>query len=185
MYSKIYIPHQLPGEKIVIILRRHWLIFFRNVAIIVILFAVPLPLLWFAQNYFPGVLIGQLLRPFFVILFSIYYLLIWLLFYTRFIDLYLDVWIVTNKRIINIEQHGLFSRVEAEHRLERVQDISSEVHGFMETIFNFGNIHIQTAGEKQRFVFKQVPQPYYIKKLLSDITAKSKRELQDKTGGAI
>jgi hypothetical protein len=77
--------------------------------------------------------------------------------FANFIDYYLDVWIVTNERVINIEQKGLFSREVSEKELHKMQDITSDVDGFWATMLNYGDVYIQTAGEKERFVFKHIP----------------------------
>lgn len=159
--------HPLPGEKTITIIRRHWIIFLVNILWHLILLLAPVPLVWFLRGYFAEVFQNEIIFPIIVIILSIYYLMIWLFSYISFIDLYLDVWIITNKRVVNIEQLGIFSRIESEHRIDKIQDITTEVHGIGATLFNFGDLHVQTAGESQRFIFKQVPQPYYLKKTIT------------------
>lgn len=167
----------LPHEKIMIVARRHWFIFIVKLFLNVVLLAVPLPLLWYGTTYFAAIFSGTFIFPFIVVFLTIYYLAMWLVFFLTFIDLYLDVWIITNKRIINIEQFGLFSRTESEHQLSVIQDISTEVHGVFPTIFNYGDLHIQTAGESQRVTFKQIPEPYYVKKIISDMIERKKKKM--------
>ena len=67
---------------------------------------------------------------------------------------------------MNVEQAGLFNRVISEQRLVRVQDITSEVRGLFPTFLHYGNVFVQTAGERERFVFEQVPEPDLVKKVL-------------------
>jgi uncharacterized membrane protein YdbT with pleckstrin-like domain len=67
-------------------------------------------------------------------------------------DYYLDTWIITSRRIIDVEQNGLFDRHIAEIPLSRVQDITIEVKGLIETLLHFGTIRIQTAGERDFFI---------------------------------
>lgn len=93
-----------------------------------------------------------------------------------FIDLYLDVWVITNKRILNIEQFGLFSRTEAEHQLSVIQDVTTEVHGIFATMLNYGDVQIQTASESQGVIFRQIPEPYFAKKIISDMIERKRRE---------
>ncbi|MDP3985286.1 MAG: PH domain-containing protein, partial [bacterium] len=127
-------------------LRRHPFVFFK--VIIVFIFLVGLPiLLYFAINTaYPGYLMSSGAFPFLVLGASVYYLSIWLFFLTEFTDYYLDLWVVTNDRIVNIEQHGLFGRTVAELDLYKVQDVTSDVRGMISTFLNYGNVHIQTAG---------------------------------------
>lgn len=81
-------------------------------------------------------------------------------------DWYLDVWILTDERIIDIEQTGLFGRNVSEFKLDRIQDITVHAKGILETIFNYGDVRIQTAGEKVEFIFAQVPNPYAAKDII-------------------
>ncbi len=75
----------------------------------------------------------------------------------------MDVWIVTDQRIIDIEQLNLFNRVVSEFRLDRVQDITIKVNGLIATLLGFGDIHVQTAGEMEKFLIKNAPKPYEVK----------------------
>lgn len=100
--------------------------------------------------------------PALLLLISAYVLTILLLFFHNFIDYYLDVWVVTNERLLNIEQKGFFSRVIAEIRYYRVQDVASEVKGIISTLFNYGDVTVQTAGTQPRFTMKQVPNAHAV-----------------------
>lgn len=168
------LPHPLPEEKTILIVRRHGMVFLVNIFYNFLLLLVPLPVLWFALKNFPSLFNGTISWPIIVILLSIYYLISWLFFFVHFIDLYLDVWIITNKRLINIEQKGLFSRTEAEHQLYVIQDVTTKVAGIMPTVFNYGDLEIQNAGESQRITFRQVGDPYAIKKIIADLVDKTK-----------
>jgi hypothetical protein len=115
----------------------------------------------------------------------IYYLAIWEFFFTEFVSYYLDLWIITNDRLIGIEQEALFARTVAELDLYKIQDITSEVKGIFPTIFNFGNVFIQTAAEEGRFHLKNVPDPHNLRRKIMDL-AEEDRKYHVKTGdGAI
>jgi len=90
---------------------------------------------------------------------SLYYLFTLLSYFHNFIDYHLDIWIVTDQRVISIEQNGLFNRVVSELNIGRIQDVTSEMKGKVQTFLHYGQVHIQTAGEAERFVFEEVPQP--------------------------
>ena len=78
----------------------------------------------------------------------------------------LNVWIVTDHRIIDSEQLGLFNRTVAELNIVKVQDVEVKVEGLIATFFNFGNVEIQTAGEDKNFLFKNVPNPIGVKDMI-------------------
>lgn len=58
---------------------------------------------------------------------------------------YLDLWIITDRRLIVIQQLGFFNRKTSNFRLERLQDIKVRVSGIIATLLNFGTIRAQTA----------------------------------------
>ena len=103
-------------------------------------------------------------------------------FFLIWIDYYFDVWIVTERRIINIEQKGLFSRVVSELELEKIQDITTDVKGVIPTFLNFGDLHVQTAAEKERFLFRDIPDPYDVKNLIMNLQKKSESEEEEQFG---
>jgi len=107
---------------------------------------------------------------------SAYYLFIWLFFFFSFIDYYLDIWLITSERIIDIQQKGFFSRVISEQKLFRIQDVTSEVHGFIPTILKFGNVHVQTAGTKERFFFHEVPNPDEVRNIIIHLVRLNQRK---------
>jgi len=111
----------------------------------------------------------------FILLSSAYYLFIVLFTFTNFVDYYLDVWIVTNMRIINIEQKGLFSRVISEKDLDIMQDVTSDVSGFLSTLLEYGDVFIQTAAETERFIFKEVPFAQEVSRRISNLVSEYKK----------
>lgn len=99
-------------------------------------------------------------------------MLIWIISFLIWIDYYLDVWIITDKRIVNIEQKGLFSRFISELELEKIQDISTDVRGVIPTFLNYGDLQVQTAAEKEKFLFHNIPDPYSVKDMIMKLQKK-------------
>jgi hypothetical protein len=87
------------------------------------------------------------------------------------------MWVITNERIINIEQEGLFKRTTSELDLASVQDATSEVRGFLQTMFSYGNVFVQTAGEKGRFHFKNIPYPERIQEVVMRLVQEDKQRV--------
>jgi hypothetical protein len=80
----------------------------------------------------------------------------------------LNIWIVTDTRILDIWQITFFNRKISELHLESIQDISVNTNGIIQSYFNFGNIDIQTAASAQHFTFEEVPHPLEIKDKIMD-----------------
>lgn len=152
---------QHPNERIILLLRRHPFTVLRRILPHTLLFLAPFLLVPLARNSFPAILPepGTPGYAIAVLAGSAYLLVVLLLLFLRWVDYVLDLWVVTTDRIVNIKQNELFHRVISEQMIERVQDVTSEVHGTMATLLNFGNVIVQTAGEEARFVFEEVSHP--------------------------
>lgn len=81
-------------------------------------------------------------------------------------DYYLDTLVVTSRRVISIEQKGLFARETQSFSYDRIQDIVVEVNGIIPTLLDFGTLHIQTAGAQNEFRTHYVPQPESVKSIV-------------------
>jgi uncharacterized membrane protein YdbT with pleckstrin-like domain len=163
-------------EKIIFKLRRHPIVFLADIAMILIIAAIPMVSLFFLSKQWPDLMTGPMSRPTLILTASAYYLMVWLFFITTFVDYYLDIWIVTNYRIVNVEQHSLFNRTISELDLTKIQDVTSEVKGVIQSILGFGNVYIQTAGEKERFIFEQIHAAHDIRKKLLDLVDEDRRK---------
>ncbi len=135
-----------PDEKILLVIRRHWFSLTREMTFLFILLITPSLLLSIMPKLFPAVSSARL-APYLYFFLSLY--LAGLLLYALIIWMayYLDSWIITSRRIIDIEQYGLFRREVKEITLDRVQNVTIEVLGFVPTILRFGNIRVETAGQ--------------------------------------
>lgn len=178
-----HLPHHEPGEKVVLHLRRHWFILLKTVLFFLFLAILPLFMRYFFTQQAPGLLTHELWRPVLVLATSIYYLYIWALFYRGFLDYYLDLWVVTDRRILNIEQNDLFHRVISEHRLNKIQDVTSTQQGMFATFLDFGEVRIQTAGQDPRFNFEQVPAPHAVARQVNKLIKNYKHHHHRPGGG--
>jgi len=184
MFGEIRFPGQHDDEQVILFLRRHWFIFLRRL-IFVIFSIIGLVLIYF----FFDLLSSNFLRSDYynLLLFveSLGTLFIWNLFFILWIDFYLDAWIVTNERIINISQKGFFNRDISELKLTKIQDVTSEIVGVIPTILGYGNIYVQTAAEVERFTFYQIPNPNEVKNTIVQLQEKERKNEEVEMGQAI
>jgi hypothetical protein len=168
MPYKTLFPGQEKGEKIIMVLRRHPFVFLIRTIMYVLFLGLPILINGFLKNY-TDLEFNETLNASLGLIASLYYVLIITLFYRSWLDHYLDMWVVTSERIVDIEQTGLFSRNIASQKLYRIQDVSADVKGIIPTFLHYGNVMIQTAGTKSNFEFKQIPNPYDVTKKLMNL----------------
>ncbi len=157
------IPHSFPGkhhdEIVVLLKRRHWSMLIGKTLRWALLAALPLAILMFLNissvNYRldTSTPVGIVLA----LGASAYALVIWLLFFQDWLDYYLDAFILTNQRIIRIEQRGLFNRIVSSLDLDRIQDVTVEIKGIFSTVLSYGTLTVESAGEQDNFTFSNIP----------------------------
>lgn len=88
---------------------------------------------------------------------------------------YLSLQIITEMRMVDVEQVGLFGREVTEIQIENVEEVTSKAAGILATVFNFGNVTVQTSGAEIGFIFENVSHPETVKKLILDLYEQRKR----------
>ena len=152
-----------PYEHVEMLIRKHPIFLVWDIVLFAILAAIPLGVMLLLQQVSPTLLTGAISMPIVAVLGSIYYLAIWLFFFSMAIDYYLDIWVVTNDRLIAVQQQGLFARTISEMDLWLVQDVTSEVKGISATIFGYGTLSLETAGKEERFHFINAADPSHVR----------------------
>lgn len=148
-------------ERLVMTLRKHWLVFIMQNFGFIIGALLPFIILgifeyrifnYLAENGLTGAQANGL------VMFSLctWEMIILFVFAVALTNYYLDIIFVTSKRIIDLDQKGLFARNVVIAPIEKMQDIKIEVNGLLATFFNFGDLYIQTAGEQREFVIKGI-----------------------------
>lgn len=169
-----HLPNQQPDEKVVLFLRPFWIEPLTILLAILLLYGALLGVsLWFMEPI-NAWLADPFIGPILVIAALMYVGAVWLFAFIQFTSYYLDTWIITTERLISNDQAGPFSRTSSELHLVSVQDVTSEVHGILHTFLNYGDIHVQTAAEKVRFVFKNIPHPEKTRQTIVDLMEAAK-----------
>ena len=125
---------QREGEEVQFVFRRHFLTAKSGVIflILMIMIGVGLTLLWpnnmmIFETFLALILVG--------VLGFLYSYVLW----------YFSIYIVTNQRIRQISQRGLFKKSVVDLGLDKIQSISYGVSGIRAELMGYGTIVIQTA----------------------------------------
>lgn len=136
-------------------MRRHPFVILLPLSTLGLLGLVPVLIFVVFYSY---VITPSFFQPF-LFLSSVYYLILWLLAFRSLTIYTLNTVIVTNKRIIDNDQHGFFDREISELHLYRVQDVTVYVKGIIRTVLHYGDIIVQTAASDKQFIFEEIPEP--------------------------
>jgi len=153
-----------PDEEVLIMVRKHWFVImaelFGTFVMLLIPFFIMIGLLIFPETL--AAFNISLVKYTAVIAFVTAGWLVLTLMagYTIWTHYYLDLWIITDRRIISIDQIRFFNRNVSIFRLERLQDIEFTINGLIPTFFNFGSLRAQTAGAlESNFRSSGLPDP--------------------------
>ena len=165
--------HLEENERILLVLHRHWFVLVRELSAAVLMIfagimAYSMRSLWYTLGN------TETVNAVVLFLLSLYTLLILALSFAIWINYRLDVWIVTTKRVVDVEQRGLFNREVSEFLVANIQDITTDVPTMIMTLFDFGNMTIQTAGQKN-FTVHEIPHLEKAKQIILDCSRKAHR----------
>jgi uncharacterized membrane protein YdbT with pleckstrin-like domain len=93
-----------------------------------------------------------------------------------FLNWYFNIYIVTDKHLVDINFVSLLYREVVSSRLDDVQNVASKIQGIMESMFNYGDVLIETSGETKNLTFSNVAHP--------DAVADRIQDLQEKQEGS-
>lgn len=166
----IYFDGEDTDEQIILSLRRHFITNLDWIIITLVLFFIPYFISLFST--FTG-------EDFFVVLptkysfvlYTFWYLFVFGYAFEHFVSWFFNVYIVTNKRIVDIDFFGLLHRRVSEAQLDDIEDITHQVSGASQVVFNYGTVIVQTAGESRELDFEDVPMPSKVQDVISDLSA--------------
>jgi len=70
-----------------------------------------------------------------------------------------NCWIVTSDSLTQVTQVSLFSRQSSQLSLHNLEDVTVQQNGIIQSMFNYGTLRAETAGERSKFVFRYCPDP--------------------------
>lgn len=163
----------IPDEHVVLKLHKHWLILVRDTTSTLLLSFVPPIFLAIVQvaapQYadFPGYLAFMSFAT------TLWLLLVFLALAVLWTDYYLDLWIVTNKRIISVDQISLFNRTVTTLAHEKIQEITVKEENIVQALFRFGTLDIETASPTDGdATMEGIPHPETVRKIILEQTPK-------------
>lgn len=151
-----------PEEKIILLLRSHPITNLGWILLALIMIAAPSFMSFF--SFF------ELLPvEFQIVIVMIWYLITGAFILERFLIWFFHVNIVTDERILDVDFVSLFFRDMTDANIDQIQDVTVEVGGAIRTLFDFGDVIIQTAAEIPKIKFEAVPKPDAVARILREL----------------
>lgn len=156
-------------EKVVLLLRRHMITNLGWIITSMLMVFAPIVLLMFdllgfvpANILFVGLLFWYLITFAYVL--------------EQFLSWFFNVYIITDERVFDVDFVHLVYREMTDANLDQIQDVTVRVGSVIRTVFDFGDILIQTAGEVPQIDFEAVPHPDRVAQVLRELRVEEEIE---------
>ncbi|MFA7252543.1 MAG: hypothetical protein WC027_01675 [Candidatus Paceibacterota bacterium] len=149
----------LENEKSIAEVRKHPFYFYTQSLGLMILMIAPFFIFRIFSLIINWTYLTAEVVSFLIFAYTMFLSVIWILLFISWTDYFVDVWIITDTRIIDFELKGLYHKDVASVRLEDIEDVKVVVTGIIESWLKIGNLYIQTAGMEREFVIKGVCEP--------------------------
>lgn len=142
---------QLSDEKAYILVRKHPITFVPWIITSIVLSLIPL---------FANVVLVQILNiPQIIFINFFWYSMVFSYVFVNILVWLFNVGIITNRRIIDIDYTTIINKEFTGTSLEDVTDATGRTSGFIRSLYNYGDVFVQTAGSAQNIDFHAVPNP--------------------------
>lgn len=163
------------NEQILLFLRQHvvvnfkWILMFSG-----LIFA---PYILNTLFIFGGTSVRQVLPGnYYFVAQYLYWLFCFGFFFENFLSWFFHSFIISDKRVVDIDFYGLIHRRFSEAPLRNIEDITNEISGLTQVVFRYGNVVMQTAGQARELEFENVPNPDRVQDIISDLISALKEE---------
>jgi hypothetical protein len=160
---------QHENETILLLLRRHFVTNLPWIAVSLILAVIPaiFPLI---ENLFPFPLpsVSTL-----VLLLVFYYLVLFGFILLNFTLWYFQAGLITNLRCLDVDLSGILYRQISDAKNENIEDVTYTQVGFIRSLFNYGNVLVQTAGAEENIEYDRIPKPAKVSEIIGELSQQS------------
>lgn len=165
MNPDVIFESQHKNEKVILMIRSHpitkWQCVFNAVLLILAIITFDL--------FFSNLVVFK--QALIINVFSLVFVFSYLWF--NFLHWFYNVGIITNERVVDVDFINVVYREINSARLEKIEDITSRGVGYFGSLFNYGNIFIQTAGAEINIEFPNVPNPSSIIDTINNLLEES------------
>jgi len=168
-------PGRKPDEHVIMIIRKHPIVFVSRVFVFLMITVLPLILFFYFWSKGYPIDSGTLMGVSGYLIALMYLLISLMTLLISWLDEEFDLFILTDHRLIDITQIGFLKREVAATPLSQIQDSTGDIQGLFGTILNYGEIKVRTAaGKGTNFSLDRVPDPDILARKILNYAHKSK-----------
>ncbi len=167
---KMSFSNQKENEEIVLLLRAHFITNLPWLAFFGILIILPVIILIISNSTASS--LPFVTNELIFIIISFYYLITIVYALINFMKWFYNILIITNLGIVDIDYSGLLYHGVAFTKLNLVEDVNYIKTGFLRSLFNFGDVFIQTAGGKENLEGIGISNPSNAAHIIADSIGK-------------
>jgi len=164
---------QKHNETIILFLRAHFITNLYWIIISFVLIVIPLIIAIFSSVFNIRFFSDPLISHFTTVYVLFYYLIVFSFIFINFLHWFYNVFIVTSERVVDIDYSDIVIHNIAVTKLDHVQDVNYTQSGFIPTLFNYGNLFVQTAGTEINFEAPSIPKPREATHIIGDLIGKT------------
>lgn len=157
---------QEPNETILLFLRRDkitnipWIL----TSMLLILFPILLMIVFqISGNPF------GFLSQFQFVVSLLYFLCIITYIFINFINWFYNISLITNERVIDVDFYNIINKSVSATKISLISDVSFSQSGTIQTVFDYGNVLIQTAAAVDKFELERIPRPHEVVQILESL----------------
>jgi len=165
-------------EKILLLVREHFITNWKWILLVIFLLLVP--------GFFSSISLWSLFpTQFQAMTLVLWYMMTLTVAIEGFLGWYLDILAVTDERLIDIDFKGLIYKNITTAKIDDIQDVTFSVNGPLGSIFDYGNVLVQTAGAVVMMAPQQTlptieiwntPKPALVSKLINEVMLEEEQE---------
>lgn len=160
---------KFPDETVYYVFEKHWIAELPELLTLIFFYIVPIiaaiVLSFFVEPKFLGLL---------WLLTSSYLIITGILLLIRWLNEALDLFVLTDKRLIDITQHGFLSRQTTTANLTQIQHVTYKQQGVLDTVLNLGRVDVLTAGSNPNMEMEYIQNPAQVTDLILEFAVEGK-----------
>lgn len=172
--DRVHFSNSLNEEILLLFLRRH---FFTNTPWILKAIAMALVPVIFeflgAFGFYSTDFVA--IEGKFIIYFFYYFFIFSGYILVNYMTWFYNISLVTNIRVIDIDFSDIVFEDVAATKISQLEDVHYKQIGILRSIFDYGDVFVQTAGTQRNFEFLAVPHPENVIRIINNLLGRKRR----------